>query len=193
MATRYSSVVRHAALAASAVAMLGLAACASGNMNQAMLESAPPQSYRLGAGDIIAVNVYGEDSIAGKYEVDETGSVSLPLAGRISVKNMTAPEAETALASKLRSSLENPQVNVSVAEYRDIYILGEVAKPGAYPYRSGSTVLNAVALAGGYTYRAETKGISVKRPDAGDAEAKRAAQDAYLHPGDIVIVPARWY
>jgi len=193
MATRYSSVVRHTVLTVSAVALLGLAACGGGNMNQAVLESTPQQVYRLGTGDKIAVNVYGEQSIAGVYEVDETGSVSLPLAGRISVRDMTAPEAEAALQRTLQTNLENPQVNISVVEYRDIYILGEVARPGAYPYRAGATVLNAVALAGGYTYRAETKGISVKRPEGGDAEARRAQQDAYLHPGDIVIVPARWF
>lgn len=192
MAT-HSSVLRHAFVAASAAALLGLAACAGGNTNQAALESTPPQAYRIGAGDKIAVNVYGEQSVTGEYQVDDSGSISLPLAGRVTVRNMTAPQAETAVQTKLRSSLENPQVNVSVLEGRNVYILGEVAKPGAYPYRPGDTVLNAVALAGGYTYRAQTNGIEVKRPETGDAEAKRAQQDAYLHPGDIVIVPARWF
>ena len=192
MAT-HSSVLRHAFVAASAAALLGLAACAGGHANQAALESTPPQAYRIAAGDRIAVNVYGEQAVTGEYDVDDGGTVALPLAGRVSVKDMTAPQAEAAVASKLRTSLENPQVNVSVVQGRNIYILGEVAKPGAYPFRPGDTVLNAVALAGGYTYRAETDGISVKRPEAGPADAKRAQQDAYLHPGDIVIVPARWF
>jgi polysaccharide export outer membrane protein len=193
MATTSSTALRHALLAASAVMLLGLAACAGNSPNQRALESAPVQAYRLGAGDKIAVNVYGEQSIAGQYDVDDAGTVSLPLAGRVSVKNMTAPEAEAALQAKLKTSLENPQVNVSVVEYRDIYILGEVAKPGAYPYRAGATVLNAVALAGGYTYRAKSSDISVTRPDTGSSDAMRAPQDAYLHPGDIVVVPARWF
>jgi protein involved in polysaccharide export with SLBB domain len=193
MATTSSTALRHALLAASAVMLLGLAACAGNSPNQRALESAPVQAYRLGAGDKIAVNVYGEQSIAGQYDVDDAGTVSLPLAGRVSVKNMTAPEAEAALQAKLKSSLENPQVNVSVVEYRDIYILGEVAKPGAYPYRAGATVLNAVALAGGYTYRAKSSDISVTRPDTGTSDAMHAQQDAYLHPGDIVVVPARWF
>lgn len=193
MATTSSTALRHALLAVSAAMLLGLAACAGNSPNQPALESAPLQSYRLGAGDKIAVNVYGEQSIAGQYEVDDTGSVSLPLAGRVSVKDMTASEAEAALQRKLASNLENPQVNVSVVGYRDIYILGEVAKPGAYPYRAGATVLNAVALAGGYTYRAQSKGISVMRPEMGKSDAQRAQQDAYLHPGDIVVVPARWF
>ncbi|MFN4281335.1 MAG: polysaccharide biosynthesis/export family protein [Alphaproteobacteria bacterium] len=192
MAT-HSSVLRHAFVAASAAALLGLAAGAGGHSNQAALESSPPQAYRIGAGDRIAVNVYGEQAVTGEYDVDDSGTVALPLAGRVSVKDMTAPQAEAAVADKLRTSLENPQVNVSVVEGRNIYILGEVAKPGVYPYRPGDTVLNAVALAGGYTYRAETAGISVKRPTAGAADAKHAQQDAYLHPGDIVIVPARWF
>jgi polysaccharide export outer membrane protein len=54
-------------------------------------------------------------------------------------------------------------------------------------------VLNAVALAGGYTYRAKSTDISVMRPEAGNSDAMHAQQDAYLHPGDIVIVPARWF
>lgn len=192
MAT-YSTVLRRAFLAVSAAAVLGLAACAGGQTSHGTLESTQPQAYRLGAGDKVAVNVYGEPSIAGEYEVDETGSLSLPLAGRVSVRNMTAPQAEAALRSKLASSLENPQVNVSVVEYRDFYILGEVAKPGAYPYRAGATVLNAVALAGGYTFRAKKDDIAVVRPDEGESDAKHADQSAYLQPGDIVIVPARWF
>ncbi|HEY4134830.1 MAG TPA: polysaccharide biosynthesis/export family protein [Alphaproteobacteria bacterium] len=171
---------------------LGVAACSDAG-SRPPLESSPPQAYRLGAGDRIAVNVYGEQSIAGEYEVDDGGNVSLPLAGRVSVNKMTPAEAEQALQAKLKSSLENPQVNVSVVEYRSVYILGEVAKPGAYPYRAGATVLNAVALAGGYTYRAQTKGISVMRPGDSDKDTKVAQQNSYLQPGDIVIVPARWF
>jgi protein involved in polysaccharide export with SLBB domain len=86
----------------------------------------------------------------------------------------------------------NPQVAVAVVKYRPFYILGEVQHPGAYPYYSGATVLNAVALAGGYTYRARTTKISVVRPD-GERDPLLAREDAYLEPGDIVIVPLRWF
>lgn len=176
-----------------AVAALGLAACGGQNLKP-LESSAAPQAYRLGTGDRIAVNVFGEPTVAGEYEIDDTGNVSLPLAGRVNVRNMTPQEAEASMARRLSSALENPQVNVAVVRYRPFYILGEVQRPGAYSYYGGATVLNAVALAGGYTFRARTNQISVVRPEGSqEREPQLASEEAYLQPGDIVIVPPRWF
>jgi protein involved in polysaccharide export with SLBB domain len=142
---------------------------------------------------VFGITVFGEETITGEYDVDSQGTISLPLAGRISVKDMTTQQFESALTNRLaRGLVTNPQVAVAVVKYRPFYILGEVKNPGAYPYYSGATVLNAVALAGGYTYRAQTSKISVVKPE-GDRDPMLAPEDAYLEPGDIVIVPLRWF
>lgn len=179
---------------AALTAFLALTGCA-GSKN---LQSLPPQAaapeYHLGPGDRLSIVVFGEDNMTGEYDIDDTGTVSVPLAGRVQVNNMTPADLEKALDQRLAKGLvTNPQVAVSVVRYRPFYILGEVKNPGAYPYYSGATVLSAVAMAGGYTYRAKTGTIEVVRPDGTNADPKLAREEAYLQPGDIVIVPLRWF
>jgi protein involved in polysaccharide export with SLBB domain len=173
--------------------VFGITGCASdSNMRSIPVAQNPPE-YKLGPGDRLGITVFGEETITGEYDVDSQGTISLPLAGRISVKDMTTQQFESALTNRLaRGLVTNPQVAVAVVKYRPFYILGEVKNPGAYPYYSGATVLNAVALAGGYTYRAQTSKISVVKPE-GDRDPMLAPEDAYLEPGDIVIVPLRWF
>jgi protein involved in polysaccharide export with SLBB domain len=183
------------AIAAMSMAFaFALTGCADDNASmRTMAEAQNPPVYKLGPGDRLGVTVFGEETITGEYDVDSQGAISLPLAGRMSVKGMTAQQFEGALTNRLKQGLvTNPQVAVAVVKYRPFYILGEVKNPGAYPYYSGATVLNAVAMAGGYTYRARTSRISVVKSD-GDREQMIANEDAYLEPGDIVIVPLRWF
>jgi len=186
-----------AARSASMVAMaafLAMTGCAGSENLQPLPQQASAPEYHLGPGDRLSIVVFGEDNMTGEYDVDDTGTVSVPLAGRIQVNNMTPAELEKALDQRLGKGLvTNPQVAVSVVRYRPFYILGEVKNPGAYPYYSGATVLSAVALAGGYTYRAQTGTIEVVRPDGADTDPKLAKEEAYLQPGDIVIVPLRWF
>jgi polysaccharide export outer membrane protein len=178
------------------VALLLLAtACAAGPQGPELSSPASPQSYRLGHGDRVAVTVFGEKDMSGEYDIDDTGNLPLPLAGAIKVENMTPRQAEQAVTQRLTRGglMRDPQVTVSVVRYRPVYILGEVQRPGAYPYQSGMSILNAVALAGGYTYRAQTKRISVVRPTEGDKQAQVAAETSYIAPGDIIIIPERWF
>ncbi len=174
-------------------ALLGSAGCA-GN-TPSLKASNPPDAYRLGYGDQVAVVVYGQPETSGQFEVDDEGALSLPLAGRVDVRDLTTAQAEQAVAKQLvRKGLsKDPQVTINVTQYRPIYILGEVQKPGAYPYYSGETVLNAVAVAGGYTYRAGNSRIDVIRPTDGQRQPQRAEESSYLAPGDIVVVPERWF
>lgn len=183
---------RLASIAGIAV-FLGLAGCSSTNMDSLPPQASVPQ-YRLGPGDRLSVVVFGEDTMTGEYDVDDTGTLSIPLAGRVNVTNMTPAEVEKSLDTKLGHGLiANPQVAVSVVRYRPFFILGEVKNPGAYPYYGGATVLSAVAMAGGYTYRAQTQSIEVVRSTSADRSPKVASQEAYLEPGDVVIVPLRWF
>jgi protein involved in polysaccharide export with SLBB domain len=178
------------------IAVLALAGCGGAGPDQQLSGPESPQAYRLGTGDRIAVTVFGQGDMSGEFDVDDTGSIALPLAGAVPVKNKTPREVEKALETQLGGRggvLNNPKVNVAVVKYRPVYILGEVQRPGAYPYQSGMTILNAVALAGGYTYRASNKKISVIREETGDRKPLAASEMNYLEPGDVVTVPERWF
>jgi polysaccharide export outer membrane protein len=174
---------------------LGLAACSTNYDGLTMQSMGTPPAYKLDAGDRIDVNVFGEENLSGEYEIDQSGIVSLPLAGRITVANLTTQDAERTIAKRLSEGfVSNPNVTVSVVRYRPFYVLGEVARPGGYPFYSGATVLSAVAVAGGYTYRAEKFGIRLLR-QGGDAtsQPQKITPGTYIEPGDIIIVPERWF
>lgn len=178
------------------IAVLALAGCGGTGPEKQLSGPESPQAYRLGTGDRVAVTVFGQQDMSGEFDVDDTGAIALPLAGAIPVKNKTPREVEKALETQLGARggmLNNPRVNVAVVRYRPVYILGEVQRPGAYPYQSGMTVLNAVALAGGYTYRASNKKISVIREETGDRTPQAAGEMNYLVPGDVVTIPERWF
>jgi len=176
------------------IALLALAACGTADTTPVATYEAP-QAYRLGTGDRVAVTVFGEKDMSGEFDVDDTGALPIPLAGSVSVKDKTPREVEKALEAQLTRGglIRDPKVNVAVVKYRPIYILGEVQRPGAYPYQSGITVLNAVALAGGYTYRANSKRIDVVRHESGDRTPQRTSETNYVAPGDTIVIPERWF
>ncbi|HXH25509.1 MAG TPA: polysaccharide biosynthesis/export family protein [Vicinamibacterales bacterium] len=146
--------------------------------------------YRLGAQDKIRVTVFNEPSLSGEFEVDGEGRVSLPLVGEVALGQMTLREAERAIAAKLHPDyLLNPKVSVEVTNYRPFYILGEVKQPGGYPYANGMTIMQAVALAGGFTYRARQNEMLIVR---GGSRMRVAPETAVL-PGDIIEVPERFF
>jgi polysaccharide biosynthesis/export protein len=100
--------------------------------------------------------VLGADELKGQYPVQDDGTISILLIGKVPAAGLTVDELEKKIAAKFTegSILTHPEVGISVVTYRPFYILGEVAKPGSYPYASGMRVLSAVAAAQGYTYRA---------------------------------------
>ena len=149
--------------------------------------------YRLASGDQVRVTVFRHPDLSGEFQVDGLGNISLPLTGQISVDGLTVQETE----GKIRESLMNgylvdPQVSIEVLNYRPFDILGEVTNPGSYPYVNGMTVLNAVALAGGFSYRASEGRITVTRGGSNGREV-RAEPDTEILPGDIIRVPERFF
>jgi len=150
--------------------------------------------YVLGAGDRVAVTVFRHADLSGEFEVDHGGSIGLPLIGQIPAAGRTAPQVEAAIIARLRPDyLKNPRVSVQVLSYRPFYIIGEVKAPGGYPYVSGLTVLQAVALAGGYTYRAREDKLLIQRADD-PTGAKRPARGADpVLPGDVIEVRERFF
>ena len=149
-------------------------------------------AYKLDTGDKVKVIVYGEDDLGGEFDVDGSGFVRLPLIGQVRAAGLSLKEFEAAIEAKLSGGyLVNPKVSVAVVNYRPFTILGEVNKPGEYPYENGMTVLNAVALGGGYTYRANKDDVYVRRKGS-SSEVKLPADDrTSIYPGDTVRVDER--
>lgn len=151
--------------------------------------------YRLGAGDEIRIAIFGLDAANSSYAIGDQGSISVPLVGQVDVNGKTLAEVEAALASTLRDKqiLKEPSVSVQVVKYRPFFILGEVQKPGQYPYVPGMTVLNAVSIAGGYTFRANERKASISRVRSGVSSKATAQQDSRVMPGDTIIIPESWF
>jgi polysaccharide export outer membrane protein len=154
---------------------------------------AAQSGYRLGTGDTIKVTVFGEEDASGEYEIDATGTISARLIGRVAIKGMTVSEVEQTLYDQYRSRgfFKNPKISIELVNLRPFFILGEVEKRGQYPYINGLTVAQAVAIAGGYTYRASRGRITIQR--AGTAREEPATEDAPVYPGDVVRVPERYF
>jgi polysaccharide biosynthesis/export protein len=152
------------------------------------------QEYVLGVGDRFRMTVYGEDDLSGEYEVNSTGIAALPLIGNIPASGQTVRSFEQAVRDKLAAGyLHDPRVSVQVSNYRPFFILGEVSKPGSYPYVNGMTVLNAVALAGGYTYRADKSDVVVVHANDTNKTEQPIREEDMVKPGDIIRVPERFF
>lgn len=150
--------------------------------------------YRIAAGDSIRVIVYGHEDLSGDFEIDVSGSFSLPLIRDVAAAGLTKSELEIAIADRLRPDyLKNPQVSVEVIGYRPIYVLGEVREPGGYPYSANLTVVGAIAMAGGYTYRASRKKIVVIKADDPERKKRPFGEHDEVSPGDVIEVPERFF
>lgn len=150
--------------------------------------------YRLGAADQLRVTVFGEPELSGEYILGGEGTVSLPLIGDVSALDLTVREFQDSVAEQYAAGyLRAPRINVEVMNYRPFYILGEVRTPGEYPYTNGLTVLNAVATAGGFTYRANDDVIMIRGAD--DSQEYRVELEATtrIMPGDTIRVVERFF
>ena len=149
---------------------------------------------RLSAGDKVRVTVFGEDKLSGEYQLDTAGFLSLPLAGTIEAAGLTKPELEQALTAKLKGEyLRNPKVTVDVVAFRPFFILGEVQRPGEYPYRSGLNVLSAIAIGGGVSYRANNSTVLIQRSGTTEMTEYPQSPTIPVLPGDVVRVPERFF
>jgi len=207
MIAKVACQVRRFVTAATAAGLIVLTACAGGGSGSgsaaqpAVAAPAPAAAaaavvapaYKLGSGDKLRVIVYGEQDLSGEFDVTGTGRVSLPLIGQVQAAGLTLEEFEQEIAGKLEQGyLTNPKVSAEVLNYRPFYIIGEVEKPGQYPYTSDMTVLNAVAVAGGFTYRANTDSVFITRGDGAEVQYQ-ASQQVKVLPGDVVRVPERFF
>lgn len=180
---------RRALLGALALGLGGgvVAACATTN---------PPQEnvdYRLGPADQLRITVFNEPGLTGQFVIGQLGTIAYPLVGDIRAAGLTASEFSQALREALNQYVRSPSVSVEVASYRPFFILGEVARPGSYPFSVDLTVMNAVATAGGFTYRANRRRVFIRRADSSEERAYDLTVVTPVMPGDTIRIGERLF
>ena len=169
--------------------LLALYACAPGR-DLPDLPTAPPGAYRLGSGDAVRLITVGDDTLTGEFRISDSGIIALPLLGNVHASGLT-PDG---LAARITQALIKgnlytaPSVSVEVSTYRPIFVLGEVNKPGQYPYQPGMTMVTAAAVAGGFTYRAIVDYASVVRTRDDVAIEGKASRQTFIQPGDVITI-----
>ena len=152
------------------------------------------QEYRLGPGDRLSVVVFGQDDLSGELAVDGSGRISMPLIGQIQAQNKTVNELQETVTSLFAEDyLIDPRISIEVTNYRPFYIYGQVNKPGSYPYVSGMTVRQAIALAGGYTRHASEEPVSITRSTPEELLDIEANLKTVVLPGDTIEVFRRLF
>jgi protein involved in polysaccharide export with SLBB domain len=149
--------------------------------------------YRLGAGDQLRITVFNEPELTGQYVVGSSGTIAYPLVGSIEAAGTTVPEFTEALQTALQTYVRSPSVSVEVTNYRPFFILGEVQRPGTYPYSANLTVLNAVATAGGFTYRANERRVFIRHANGTEEREYDLTVATPVLPGDTVRIGERLF
>lgn len=181
---------RHFGAALIATSFL-VAACGGPGADLPPLPATDAGPYRLAPEDQLRLTVFEDTRLSSELRVSDAGSVAIPLLGPVRVRGLTVSEAEALIRREFqrRQILQDPGVAVQVVAYRPIFVLGMVQRGGQFPFQPDMTVLSAVALAGGFNYRAIQDVVSVTRVDAdGSSREYRAERAARLRPGDVVTV-----
>jgi protein involved in polysaccharide export with SLBB domain len=145
-------------------------------------------------GDKIKVTVYGEDNLNGIYDVDPSGSISIPLAGTVRAAGRSKGELQREIARRYKSEyLQDPKVTVEVVSFRPIYVLGEAEHPGEYPYKSGLNLISAVTTAGGFTYRANRDFVLIQHSGEEVWRQYPLSASVAIVPGDLIRIPERYF
>lgn len=152
-------------------------------------------AYRLGAGDKIRVVVLQDTEFSGDYEVNSTGGISARMLGPVQIVGMTLAEVEEMLRERYKSGgyLVTPRLSVELVQTRPWYIVGEIARPGQFPYVNCLRVIQAVAIAGGFTRRAGKTRLTIKRFFSTTSEEEYVTEDTLVEPGDVLRVPERYF
>ena len=185
-------------LVGTVIAAAVVAGCSDGPALPSATGAAAPTSalqrtYRLGIGDKLKLTVFGEENLSGQFEVNALGQVALPLIGELPAKGLGIAEFRDAVTRRLADGyLKNPRVTVEVLNYRSIFVHGEVKSGGEFQFKNGLKFRDAVAMAGGYTYRANQDHLFLVRE--GEQEERIALpSDAPVLPGDNIRIPERFF
>jgi polysaccharide biosynthesis/export protein len=152
------------------------------------------QGYKVGAGDKLTIRVIGEEELTNDYLVDGSGHISMPYVQSLDVGGRTTPQVERLIAARLRKGfIRDPKVSVQVTELRPFFILGEVSDAGSFAYQSGMTVQNAIAIAGGYSARADQGAVLITRRNTSGTATVKSPVTTQVYPGDVIYVRERWF
>lgn len=174
-----------------AVLVAGCASTSTPELRE--LAEAAAAEYQLGPGDELRVTVFGEPELTGGYTVGSRGTIAYPLVGEIEAVGLTIPAFTDRLRTALSAYVRQPNVSIEVANYRPFFILGEVQRPGTYPFSANLTVPNAVATAGGFTYRANRNRIFIKHANEEAERSYPLTTSTPVLPGDTVRVGERLF
>jgi polysaccharide export outer membrane protein len=149
--------------------------------------------FRLGVGDKLKITVFGEDNLSTQVEVNSSGAIAMPLIGEVPAKGKSVGELKDQLGKRLAEGyLKNPRINVEVLNFRPIYVHGEVKSGGEFAFKNGLTFRDAVAMAGGHTYRAQTSYLFLVR-EGGDEQRLQLPTTLPVLPGDNIRIPERFF
>ncbi len=150
--------------------------------------------YRMGTGDKVRLIVYGEPELSGEFVIDGAGVVNIPLIGSVRAKGTTVQQFQRRVVAAFKDGyLNDPKVAAEVLNYRPFFITGEVKQGGQYPFRSGLTVQDSIAIAGGYTYRANVDKVYIRR-EGRDKEIEVSLESRVpIVPGDNIRIPERYF
>ena len=171
-----------------------LSGCGSYRPAPKAFHEATIQPYRLDAGDRLRITVFEQKGLTNTYSVDQAGYVAFPLIGSVPARGRTIQELESVIAAKLRQGyLREPDVSIEVDRYRSIFVMGEVGQAGQYSYVAGMTVQNAIAVAGGFSPRANQANVDVTRKINGDIMTGRVTISDPILAGDTIYVRERLF
>lgn len=190
--------LRKIVLAIASLGAMALAACATGpvqgNPQELTQAGMGIAGYKLGSGDEIKVTVFAEPDLSGSFVVDGQGAISMALIGQVEVVNLSLTEASRFLENKYKDGwLKDPKVTAELVKGRPYYIVGEVNRPGEFPYVSGLTVMNAIASAGDFTYRADRQRILIKSADSPNEREVDLTPTTTIRPGDTIRIRERFF
>lgn len=151
-------------------------------------------TYKIGPGDRIQISVYGEPDLSfDELLINSSGTFDYPYLGEMTAKGQTAQQLKLAIEKGLKGDyLITPKVMVNFISFREIYVNGEVKKPGGYEYQPGLTVDKAIALAGGFTDRAARKKINIT-PNGEGGTQKGVSLSKAVNPGDIIVIEQSFF
>ncbi len=189
--------LRLAALIFALATMTFLAACApqAGGAAPPVAVETSTEPYKLDSGDRVRIDVFGQTDMSGEQTVDGSGMIAVPLLGQVDARGLTLEQLKGRIARQLENAnlLVNPQVTVRVVGFRPFFILGEIRAPGQFAYVEGMTVLTAVAIAGGFTYRADGNSFMITRKQGEQMIETPAQRNTPVQPGDVIFVRERFF
>lgn len=188
---------RPAVLVAAFALITVVAGCAQTSaplLQRAAYERSLGRTSQLGVGDKVRINVFGENDLTGVYSITADGNIEFPLIGAVRAQGLTLSTFRRNLRGRLANGyLSNPKITVEIASYRPIFVHGEVRNGGEYPYRIGTRLKDAIAVAGGFNYRAdESRVLLTREGDIGQVWAN-VGDNIVIMPGDNIRVVERFF